>query len=90
MLLVSHEGTMWVERLDLVSDPVLLELRGGWNRERVWDVIRPDGHMIATVKTPRGFDARCATNESIIGIVRDEDDVESIVELSLLHRNAGS
>ena len=82
-LIVAADGTIWVERLDLVTDPVMLELRGAPARTTAWDVIRPDGRIIGTARTPPGFDARCATPNSLIGVTRDEDDVESIVALSL-------
>lgn len=82
-LLVSRGGAIWVERPDLVEDPVLLE----WTREEqppsYWDVFEASGRFLGTVRLPHTFDPRAVTDREVIGVLRDELDVEHVVRFRI-------
>ena len=83
-LVVSADGMIWAQRLDLLEDPLPIE----WTRERVrqdtfWDVFDHEGRFIATVRLPAGFRAVEAADRSIYGVLRDDLDVEHIARFTL-------
>jgi hypothetical protein len=82
-MIVSWNGAVWIERPDLVDDPISYEWDHRPRPQQYWDVLGPDGRYRGTVKLPTRFSPRAATDHSIIGVSYDEDDIESIVEYSI-------
>jgi hypothetical protein len=85
----SSDGWLWIRRPDLEPDPVALAFAIGLPpRTSYWDVFDPDGVLQHTVQLPPRFVLRAITAESIVGIMRDEYDVEYVVRFALVQ--AGS
>lgn len=83
-LLVSDDGVLWVQRPDLVADPLTLV----WTRERsqddhYWDVFDTDGTFIRTVRLPAAFRPIAVASRSIYGTLRDELDVEHVARFTI-------
>jgi hypothetical protein len=84
-MLASAEGALWVERIDLVPDPLVLE----WQRppppprETKWDIFDPDGRFLGTVTLPPKFTPRVVGERWTLGIFRDELDVQYIAKLEI-------
>lgn len=84
-MLASAEGALWVERIDLVPDPIDLE----WQRqpppprETKWDIFDPDGRFLGTVTLPPKFTPRVVGDRWTLGILRDELDVQYIAKLEI-------
>ena len=82
-MLASAEGALWVERIDLVPDPIDLV----WQRpappprETKWDLFDPDGRFLGTVTLPPKFTPRVVSERWTLGIFRDELDVQYIARL---------
>lgn len=75
----GRDGSIWVERPDLVEDPVTLEWSRGAPQPTYWDVFDGDGRFIGTVELPAGFRVYDVTANAVVGVVRDEPDVEHVV-----------
>jgi hypothetical protein len=82
-MLVSNEGVVWVQRPDLSDEPLLLEFTDEGRPDAYWDVFHADGTYRGTVKLPRTFSSRAVTANSIFGVSRNADDIESIVAYTL-------
>ncbi len=84
-LLVSSAGALWVERIDLVPDPVVLVWTRGPSAQRVskWDVFDPAGRLLGTVTLPPGFSPRAVGEDWVLGILRDELDVQYVARLEI-------
>jgi hypothetical protein len=67
-LVVSRTGEIWVRRfvLDPDSDPY------------VWDILSPDGIYLGEITSPADFEIMAVDEDRIVGIQRDENDVEYI------------
>jgi 6-bladed beta-propeller len=52
-------------------------------KERRWDVFEPDGRFVARVVAPRAFTAHAARADTVWGVLRDEDDVPSVVKMRI-------
>jgi hypothetical protein len=80
-ILVSAEGTVWIERIDLDPDPLARE----WTRvprqpvATVWDVFDPDGRFLRAVEMPPKFTPRVVGPDWVVGVQRDELDIERVV-----------
>ncbi|MCI0435846.1 MAG: 6-bladed beta-propeller [Gemmatimonadetes bacterium] len=79
-MLVSAAGTLWVEREDLVPDPIALEWYRGPNEPYAakWDVFDPDGRFLGTVTLPPTFSPRVVGESWVIGTERDELEVQYV------------
>lgn len=66
-LLVDDDGNVWVE-----------EYRESPDEEGDWRVFRSDGTQVASVKLPSRFRALQIGTEEILGVSRDELDVETV------------
>jgi hypothetical protein len=75
----GHDGSIWVERPDLVEDPLKLEWTRAGPQPSHWDVFDPDGRFVGTVELPTGYRINSVTATSAAGVVRDELDVEYVV-----------
>jgi hypothetical protein len=80
-MLVSAEGSVWVERIDLDPDPLARE----WSRATRqpvatrWDVFDPDGRFVRGVELPPKFTARVVGPDWAVGVERDDLDIERVV-----------
>ena len=83
---VSADGWIWVLRRDINVDPVTLEWsdRDAPARPSYWDVFNPDGHWQYTVRLPERFGLRIVLPNEVIGIQRDEYDVQYVVRYRLV------
>lgn len=66
-LMMDADGDTWVARPDTAAD-------GGAS----WDVLGPDGAYLTTVEVPRGLKLTQIGDGFLVGIARDENDVESV------------
>lgn len=73
------EGALWIERPDLVEDPVALEWMRAAPQATRWDIFDADGRYIGRTELPPGFRIYAVMSSSVIGVLRDELDVEHIV-----------
>jgi len=71
-LLVDDSGNLWVGRYALPGD-----------RERVFDVFDRRGQWLSVVRLPSAFAPTHITRDVVLGVERDELDVESVVLLHL-------
>lgn len=82
-MLVARTGAIWIERPDLVDDPIRYEWDERPRPQQYWDVFDKDGRFRGTVLLPKRFSPRAVTDNAMIGVSRDEDDIESVVALSI-------
>lgn len=71
-LLVDREGNLWVARYDYLPGP------------RTWDVYDREGQLLGAVQLPDRFRLRMIGDGEIIGITRDELDVQRIEAYRIL------
>jgi hypothetical protein len=83
-LLVSGDGSFWLERIDGV-DPAQLEMErlfGGFSggaRASRWDLFDRDGRFLGSVALDGDFRAHAVRGYEVTGVMRDELDVEYVV-----------
>lgn len=65
-ILVDRSGNVWVARYDYLPGP------------RTWDVFNAEGQLLGAVRLPEGFRLRMISDGEIIGISRDDLDVQRI------------
>jgi hypothetical protein len=78
--IVSRDGHFWVAHYfspETVSDRAWHE-RTGWIYPTHWTVLSPEGEWLGTVETPEDLFLREVTGDRIIGVRRDEMDVETV------------
>jgi hypothetical protein len=75
----ARDGALWVERPDLVDDPVSLEWTRGAARSTSWDVFDSDGRFIGTVELPPRFRVYAVDTDWVVGVLPDELGVEHVV-----------
>jgi len=66
-LLVDRTGHLWAE-----------QYRPFWDESRRWFVFNPDGIWLGTVETPQGFRVTEIGMDYVVGVGRDELDVEYV------------
>lgn len=66
-LRVDATGHLWVERFDRGQEPV-----------RTWDVFGPDGRWLGSLALPRGLTVMQIGDDFVLGVTRDENDVEYV------------
>jgi hypothetical protein len=71
---VDELGIIWAERYRLP-----------WEDEPEWDLLSPTGEWLGTVRLPRRFHALHIGRDGLLGVQRDDLDVERVVVLPL-HR----
>jgi hypothetical protein len=81
LLYVSPRGTVLVERPDLRPDPLLAELPAALNKPQpaFYDLFDPSGRFLGSVRFGANFRPRAVTENAILGVERDELDVEHVV-----------
>jgi len=84
-LLVGPAGTCWVERRDLDESPGLREFERSFGRvtdepkPTTWEVFESSGAYSASVQLPEAFEPHVVSENSVLGVLRDELDVEYVV-----------
>ncbi|HEX7051634.1 MAG TPA: hypothetical protein VF188_15625 [Longimicrobiales bacterium] len=66
-LVADGEGNLWVRRYAAPAEPAA-----------VWDVFGPDGRWLGPVSTPDGFEVTDIGADYVLGIWKDELDVEHV------------
>jgi hypothetical protein len=88
-MLTDDHGTVWVQRVDIVDDPVKLEI--GWSRgpagPTYWDVFDSTGAFQHIVRLPPRFVLRAVRDSIAIGVGRDEYDVQYVVGYRITRRS---
>ena len=77
-IFVSPQGTVLVERLDLYGDPVGRMFTPPLTQPAPWDVFDAGGRFLGTVKLPVRFTIRTVTDDAVVGVLRDELNVEYV------------
>ncbi len=84
----SPDGGFWVQRMGALpeTDPEALFLPAdlGWLGGPEWEVYDSNGYWYATVELPRRFRVTRVRDSTVIGIQRDDLDVETVMVLRLL------
>jgi hypothetical protein len=84
----SPDGGFWVQRMGPLSevDPAALFLPAhqGWLGGTTWEVYDKDGGWNATVEVPRRFRVTQVLDSTVVGVHRDEMDVERVVLLRIV------
>jgi hypothetical protein len=84
-ILASSEGWIWVRRMDTHDDPAALESPGSQApRSTAWDIFEPTGRFWATVRLPPRFSPFVVFPDAVVGVQRDELDIEYIVRYDLI------
>jgi hypothetical protein len=78
-LFVSAGGVVWVLRIDQYAQPVDTYFDRSSRQPRNWDVFDEGGAFIGTAQTPAKFTLRAVTEREIVGVERDELDVQYVV-----------
>lgn len=89
-ILVSPEGTLWVERADRHPRPALRAVahafgyihyawHASWRAPRVFDLFDSEGRYAGTVELPFGFTPMEPSGDRIFGALTDELGVEQVV-----------
>jgi hypothetical protein len=84
----SPDGGFWVQRMGQLSeiDPgaLFLPAHQGWLGGTVWEVYDRGGRWYATVELPRRFRVTRVLDSTVVGVHRDEMDVERVVLLGVI------
>jgi hypothetical protein len=84
----TPDGGFWVHRMGQLSevDPeaLFLPAHQGWLGGTRWEVYDREGHWYATVQVPTRFRVTRVWDSTVIGVNRDEMDVERVVLLRLI------
>jgi 6-bladed beta-propeller len=82
----SPDGGFWVQRMGPLADtePDALFFSGGLLGGSVWEVHDAAGAWYATVEVPRRFRVTRVRDSTVIGVQRDDLDVERVVVLRVL------
>jgi hypothetical protein len=83
-LLVSHDGSLWIERVDNAAPATLVEERlfamfAGVRRNSTWDLFDADGRFLAAVELHPDFRAHAVRGLEVTGVLKDDLDVEYVV-----------
>ena len=88
-LLVADDGAFWVERVDLAQDPALEAFYQSFGRAgepgppTTWDIFDARGFYTATVEMPETFTPSHVTGTSVMGVLRNDLDVQYVVRLEV-------
>ena len=82
------DGSFWVERWDLEGDPVARELQMAFGieedpQEEVWEVFDSTGRALAEVRLPIRFEPHVVALGYVVGVWRDDLDVEYVVRFGV-------
>lgn len=79
-------GEVWIAPFDHRSAMMTAELHPTGATPQRWSVLGPDGRWLADVQLPARFALLDAGQDYVAGILRDADDVESVVVYRLIRR----
>ena len=88
LLLVADDGSLWVERPDLMDDPAVNEFRRTFGTNRApaapatFDRFDPKGCFLGRTTVPAGFLPFHVTRSTILGMLPEDIGVETIVRLA--------
>jgi hypothetical protein len=77
--LLSEEGDFWLQ--DYYSEELLADHAWTWENRPVsnhWTVISASGEWLGSVELPEGFSLRVVTKDRVVGIIRDDLDVQYV------------
>lgn len=83
-LLVSRDGSFWIERVDKV-EPAALEMEriygrsGGVRRPSHWDLFDSEGRFLTSVAIDARFQPHAVRGAEVTGVLRDDLDIEYVV-----------
>ena len=83
-LLVSHDGSMWVEIQD-TTNPARAEAAASWGRRSFpatathWHLYDAAGAFLGGVELPARFRAEAVSGSTVVGVFANENDVEFVV-----------
>jgi hypothetical protein len=87
-VVASPDGGFWVRRMGSLSelDPQALHdpFHAGWLGGTTWEVYDREGRWYATVEVPRRFRVTRVRDSAVVGVQRDEMDVERVVVVRVL------
>ncbi len=89
LLLVADDGSLWVERPDLVEDPGLMEFRRTFGTNRApapptrFDRFDAKGCFLGNVQLPAGFLSFQVTRDTVVGMLPNENGAEFIVRFAV-------
>ena len=87
-ILAGQDGELWIERRDLQGDPVAQELNSSVRAEtepqpQTWEIVDQEGRVAAFVRLPPKFEPHAVGEGYVVGVLRDELDVEYVVRYGL-------
>ncbi len=82
-ILAGPDGTLLVERPDLVADPVAQVWTRLGPQPSTWDLFDPDGAFVGAVTFPLRFAPHLLLEDAVLGVHRDELGVEYVVRLRI-------
>ena len=85
-LIGNGGGEVWIAPFDHRSAMMTAELHPTGATPQRWSVLGPDGRWLADVQLPARFALLDAGQDYVAGILRDADDVESVVVYRLIRR----
>lgn len=91
--MIGNDGRIWVQ-LSVASEKYepeparttqqnALSVVPYREKERRWDVFEPDGRFVARIAAPRTFTAHAARADTVWGVMRDADDVPTVVKMRI-------
>jgi hypothetical protein len=89
LLMVADDGSLWVERPDLVDDPGLVEFRRTFGTNRApaspatFDRFDAKGCFLGSTVLPAGFLPFHVTRNTVLGMLPDQSGAEYIVRYAV-------
>lgn len=84
-------GALWVQRMGPVEDIEPMAVNAAQDSEGLggstWDIIAADGRYLGAVTVPERFRITRITDDRVLGVTRDELDVERVVLLRMAPRD---
>jgi hypothetical protein len=82
-MLTDPAGGVWIQRTDIVADPVDVEWPRGAPPPTYWDVFDARGAFQHMIKLPPRFALRAVRDSTAYGVARDDLDVQYVVAYRL-------
>jgi hypothetical protein len=82
------DGTLWVQQMGDIAllDPFAVNAsdRTGWLGGPIWHVLDVQGRFLGAIELPARFNLLRITDDALFGVLKDVQDVEHVVRLTLL------